>query len=437
MTGATRRIAVTGIGLCTPLGRTSDETWDAILAGRSAIAPFTDLPDGARGCRAAAVATAATEAPPLRVAKRAKYAGRAVTCALHALGEAMRHAAVGPPWPDPCRVAVHGATGQTGLDVEEFFPALSAAWGRGEARAFAPLGGPASRLVDPHFSLRTLSNGGLALVAAEAGAAGPSANYVQSECASAHALRAAGRDLGGDRADVALVFACDSLLHPSTWLAFDAMALLSHQPGDRALRPFDRERDGLVLGEGAAVLVLETEEHAAARGAAPVAELAGLWLDRDAPFEDPTRADVLRALLAEAVAPRPAALLPHAGHGIDRSKVGFLVARGLGTRAHDAREAAALDAGGAGSLPVTAFKGATGYLGAATGLVEAAIGIRALAAGVVPPVAHLDTPDPDVALRLAQHPAALAGGATLVLTVSAGWSGEWALMAFARPGTIG
>jgi 3-oxoacyl-(acyl-carrier-protein) synthase len=422
---------VTGIDACTALGPSLDATWRRLVAGQSAIARVTHLQIGDSPFRSAALSAFATEPPPLRTVKHAKYAGRAVTCALHALAGAVRSANAGDGVADPHRVALYGATGQSGLEVDEFFDALSASAVDDAGNHFARFGGRAARLVDPHFSLRTLANGGLALIAAEVGARGPSNNYVQNEMASAFALRAAAADLREDRADMAIVFGCDSLPHPSTWLAFAAQGLLSADAPDRALRPFDARRDGTVLGEAGAVIVLETWDHAARRGVPVMADLVDVRIAAGGPPFGRPDAAVLPALLASAL---PA----HVRSGDMRpgEPQALLVARGFGSEADDAREARAIASGPLDATIITAVKGALGYVGAATGVLDAVLAVKALTAACVPAIARLETPDPafDPAFisRLVRDRARDVPTLSRAATVVAGWSGEWAVTVVGR-----
>jgi 3-oxoacyl-(acyl-carrier-protein) synthase len=429
-------VVVTGIGVCAPVGLGVPDAWDRLLAGASGVAaPREDLPlHGA--ATAIAPCPAADRPPPLRVAKHRKYAGRATACALHAVHEAIAQAGWTAGAIEPARIAIHGATGQTGLDVEEFFPALGAAWADDPACDYARLGGPPSRLVDPHFSLRTLSNAAVALVASELEARGASNNFVQGETAGAHALRAAWHDLREDRADLAVVFACDSLPHPSTWLAYERVGLLSRRSADLAPSPFDRDRDGLVLGEGGAALVLERAPDARRRGVAALAQVAGVEVA--APVTTSlwnADASALAGCMARAWR-RLDARTRRAGAGGTRPcEPALVVARGLATLEHDAAECAALAGAVTSSTPIAGVKGATGYLGAATAVVESVFAIRALLAGLAPPVARLVTPDAACGeLRLVRHPVALRETDRTAIVLSAGWGGDWAAVAL-RGGT--
>jgi 3-oxoacyl-(acyl-carrier-protein) synthase len=417
-------VVVSGAGACTALGPSLDASWNALVTGRSGI---VDAPRFAVPGRPGLCAPADAGPPPLRVAKHAKYVGRATACALRAVADAMAQARLADGR-DPFRTALYSATGQTGVDVEEFFPALSVAWAHDPARDFARLGGSASRLVDPHFALRTLSNGALALVAAEIQARGPSTNYVQGELASLMALRAGWLDVREGRADVAVVFACDSLAHPVTWLAYEQAGLLSRRAADRALCPFDVDRDGVVLGEAGAALIIEAESSARARGVPVIAALADVQFSNAGAAGGERVGSALEVLLRRVAGARPR--VERRRDEVEASS--FIVARGLGTAGHDAVEARALCAAVPAGVPVTAMKGATGYVGAATGLAEAALAIRCLERGVVAPVVHLQTPDSGLPLAFARTAVPLDGPLRVALTIVGGWSGEWGVAKFAR-----
>jgi 3-oxoacyl-[acyl-carrier-protein] synthase II len=422
------RIVITGLGLCTALGGTARETWLALAAGRSGIGAAMPFAPPAGREPAMALVASADRAPELRVGKLAKFAGRSVACGLRAAQEAVGAARLAEAGVDPMRLAVHTASGQTGLDVDEFFPALGVAWTEDPSLDVASLGGRASRLVDPYFSLRTLANGGLALLATEIGARGPSANHVHADTAGARALRAACLDLLEDRADAAVVAAFDSLAHVSAWLAWERRGLLSRWPAPRAVRPFDAGRDGLVLGEGAAALVLERAETARARGAPVLADLLGVGLaDTAFDLDDPRSPAQLARAWARAFECGP-------GEGAAASQGGpaLVVAHGLATRESDAVEAALLLDVAQPDVPITAFKGATGYLGAATALVETALLVLALQARSAPAIVGLDEPDPAFRLSLVRGRAraldAPAGGAAGAVCAWS-WTGECAVVA--------
>ena len=413
------RIVITGIGLALPAGRSAAEVTDRALAGASAIGPLQRFDVGDYGCRAAA------EVPPfdlrgaLRVPKNEKFMSRPVACAIRAALDAVAASGLDLASFDPHRIGVYAGTGQTGLETSEFFAALEVAESGDADSAFRNLGGRASRLVDRYWSLRTLANAGIGLLAAELAARGPCNNFVQDDTASALALVAGCHELAEGRCDVVIAGGCDSLLTPSSYLAYHRAGLLSHGEPMRAYRPFDRDRDGLVLGEGAAFVVLEREADARRRGAAIAGELVGSGFAQaghgDA-AQDEARSLAMRDALGTA---RP----------------DVVIARGIGTRDGDAREAAALAAVGLSRTPVTALKGLTGYMGAATAAAELCVGLLAAARGAVPPIAGLDAADAECPLDLVRGRARrLDGEAPVLLSLTWSWSGQCAaLAARARP----
>jgi 3-oxoacyl-[acyl-carrier-protein] synthase II len=372
-------LVITAAGLSTPFGGRA-ATWRALLAGRSAVGPSRRLAISARPCATAAECVPPDPAAWLPSPKQAKFVGRSTALLLDAGRQALLEAGwqgSAPPASD--RVGVYVASGHTGLDAEEFFPALDAAWEGGGALDYAPLGGRAARLVDPYFALRTLANAGPAFLASLAGATGPSTNHVQGEAAAAAALIEAAFDLAEGRIDRAIVGAHDSLVTPSSYLSYERHALLAGGGEAARPRPFDASRDGTVLGEAAAVLLLEREDDARRRGAAALGQLAGVGLGPAG--DEPSIDGWLAAGVEEAV--RAAAGGPP----------GLVVAQALGTREGDASLAQALTRILDPEVPVTAFAGAIGHVGAATLLVELALATSGLADRLVPPVVGLEVID--------------------------------------------
>jgi 3-oxoacyl-[acyl-carrier-protein] synthase II len=321
-----------------------------------------------------------------------------------------------PATVDPYRFGIHTGSGQTGLQSSQFFAALDVAESGDEAGTFRALGGRASRLVDRFWSLRTLSNAGLGLLAAEWAARGVCSNFVQGETASAQAIGAAFFDIAEGRSDAVLAGGYDSLLTASDYLAYEQEGLLSPAAPPRAYRPFDRARRGLVLGEGAAFLLLEGADSARKRGAVVLAEMLGAGFSQLRP--NVGIADTEHAALHTAMSDALGGAIPE-----------FLVARGIGTPVGDRSEADALTALGV-RTPVTAIKGLTGYLGASTAAVEFCIAILAARERAVPPVAGLESPDEDNALDLVTGRARPLGSETTTfVAVSASWSGQCAALA--------
>ena len=353
---------VTGVGLVLPLGLSSDDVWAAVVAGQSAVGPWTRFDIGRPS--AAAEVPAFDIRDHLRVRRHGKFMGRSTRFAVRAAHEAMAVSGLNHGGTAGRTVGVYTGSGETGLDSGDFLRALDVAWRDGDGADFGALGGRPSKAIDPFFLLRTLSNGGLGVLAMELEAEGPSHNFVQSEVASAQALAAACRDLGDGRCDVAVACGHDGLVNVSTFLAYDKAGLLSRGTENGS---------GLALAEGAAVLVLERPVDAEARGAAILGRILGVGTAVD-PHDEPgttVSADVIGAAVTSAAeAGEPPA---------------FVVARGIGIDDADPLEAEAIGSAWPSGPPVTAFKPQTGYLGAATAVAEVSLALLALSRGTIPP----------------------------------------------------
>jgi 3-oxoacyl-(acyl-carrier-protein) synthase len=410
-----RSVVVTGIGLALPLGVTVEEVMTRAWSSASAIGPMRRLDVNGHACVASAEVAPVALGSTLRIPKNEKFMSHPVACGVRAAAAALAAARLDPSTLDPYRFGIYTGSGQTGLQPSEFFAALELAETGEEAGTYRKLGGRASRLVDRYWSLRTLANGGLGLLAAEWSARGACNNFVQGETASAHAVSAACFDILEGRSDAVLAGGYESLLTVSDYLAYEREGLLSPAPADRAYRPFDRERDGLVLGEGGAFLLLESAETARRRGAPVLAELLGAGFAQDGcrtgrPKDDP---DAPLQAMREAADLQP----------------DFLVAHGVGTPDADRAEAAGLASIGV-AAPITAFKGLTGYLGAATAVTELALAILAARDRRVPPIARLASPDEGCELDLViDRPRAIASATPTVMALSWSWSGQCAALA--------
>jgi 3-oxoacyl-[acyl-carrier-protein] synthase II len=348
----------------------------------------------------------------LRVPKNQKFMSKSVLCAVRATKEAVAASQIDLGRLDPRRIGVYMGSGETGLESSEFFPAVALAWSQGEDSDYKRLGGRASRLIDPYFSLRTLSNAGVGLLSTELGATGPSGNFVQSETASAFAIASACYDLIEDRCDAAVAGGYDSLMNVSTYLAYESMDLLSAASPSEAFRPFDRRRDGVVLAEAAGILVLERLADAQARGAPIQGEIAGFSCSTGASdrIEAEKSPVVAGAAIREAVGE----------HTLD-----FVIAHGIGTPLGDRCEAVMLASVLGTHLPVTALKSQTGYLGAATAAVELGLGFLSVRNRQVPPIARHELPDRDFSLDFVNRCARpLQRDIPAALCLSWSWTGQ-------------
>lgn len=377
-------VSITGLGALTPLGPDVAALQDGLLTGRSGVA----LLEGPE-----------FEALPARLAARADLDGRLDRVEARTLDRVQQLALVaareawadaGTPDVDPTRVAVVLGSGIGG--------ALTMLAQDQVLREKGP------RRVTPHLIPMLMPNGPAATVGLEIGARAGVHTPVSACASGAEALAVALDMLRSGRADIVVAGGAEACIHPLPLAGFAQMRALStrHDEPEAASRPYDKGRDGFVLGEGAGVLVLEREEHAAARGARVHARLAGAGMAADAHHvtaPDPTGEGAARSIR---LALRDA--------GVTAKDVGHIDAHATSTPLGDVAEARAFAlALGDHRPPVTAPKSCTGHLLGAAGAVEAIAAVLALRDGVVPPVRNLDDLDDDAdvdAVRLVprQHP---------------------------------
>jgi 3-oxoacyl-[acyl-carrier-protein] synthase II len=374
-----RRVVITGLGATTPVGGTVQETWDAILAGESGVRP---LPEAWVTDHQLPVSFAATlKAPPEEVLARVetKRLDPSGQYALIASREAWADA--GEPAVEPERLGVAIGTGIGGVWT------LLNAWDtlreKGPRRVL-PLTVP---MLMPNSASGNVS---LAL-GAKAGA-----HTTVSACASgAESMGYAMEMIKSGRADVMVAGGTEAAIHPLPIAGFAAMQALSTRNDDpaHASRPYDKDRDGFVLGEGAAVVVLESEEYARARGARIYAELAGMGMSSDSHHitaPDPVGAGASRAML----------------EAVERAELGFedvahINAHATSTPVGDVAECAAIRrafGGAADGMPISATKSMTGHLLGAAGALEGVLTILAIYHRIAPATTNIENFDPEVDL---------------------------------------
>jgi 3-oxoacyl-[acyl-carrier-protein] synthase II len=383
------RVAVTGIGVKTPAGQTVDEFWDTLVAARSAAAPIT-LYDASRHSVRFACEVRGFDAVPYVGPKEVRRTDRAallaVAAATDALGDAtglsMEQTGELLPAPspddlgaDPVRCAVVAGSGIGGIRTLE-----------DQVIGYAERG--PSR-VGPFLVPMMMPNAAAALVAIRHGFTGPNLAIATACATGAHTIGEGARLLRDGMADVVVCGGTEASVSPVAMAAFARMGALSKNPDPAAAsRPFDDDRDGFVMGEGAAFVVLEPYDRAVSRGAHIHGEVLGYGLTCDAhhitaPIDDGSGAvAAIEMALADA--------------GVAAGAIGHVNAHGTSTPQNDAAEAAAIaKVFGAGAVPVTSTKGVTGHLIGAAGAVEAVAALLAAARGVVPPTAnhrHTDLP---------------------------------------------
>ncbi|RBY79375.1 beta-ketoacyl-ACP synthase [Blastococcus sp. TF02-09] len=370
---STSDVVVTGLGATTPLGGDVPTTWEALLAGRSGVSRITD--DWIKEYPAQLVARLATDPAEQLDRVRARRLDRSQQVAVVAAEQAWAESGAADSGVAPERVAVVFGTGIGG--------ALTLL---GQDDVLEEKG---PKRVSPFTIPMLMPNGPAAAVGLAIGAKG-GVHAPVSACASgAEAIRWGLDLLRFDRADVVLVGGTEACVHPLPMAGFAAMRAMStrNDEPERASRPFDKGRDGFVLGEGAAALVLERGDSARARGARIHARLAGAagtadGYDLVAPH--PEGEGAARAITA---ALRDADLTP--------ADVGHVNAHATSTPVGDTAEAAAIRSSIGDHVLVSATKSQTGHLLGAAGALEAVFTVLALREQVVPATANLDDPDDD------------------------------------------
>ncbi|HJR44911.1 MAG TPA: beta-ketoacyl-ACP synthase II [Actinomycetota bacterium] len=369
-------VVITGLGLVTPIGIGVESFWAALLEGRSGAGALTRFDTEGHAVKIAAQVDdfdATDWIEPREAARTDRFCQMGVAAACLA----WEHAAL-DDHPQGSRIGVIVGSGIGGLStIEEQHSALLR-------------GGP--RRVSPFMVPRLMPNAAAAAIAMRFGV--KAVNYsVSSACATgAHAVGEALEALRAGRADVMIAGGCEAALTPLALAAFARMGALSTRNEDPAAasRPFDKDRDGFVFGEGAGVVVLERAEHAEARGAEPIARLTGYGATEDAFHVTQPDPEGLGASEAMRLAMEDAGLTPGA--------VDYINAHGTSTPFNDRIETTAIKqavGNEAKRIPVTSTKSQTGHLLGAAGAVELAATALILQRKVIPATINLDTPDPD------------------------------------------
>ncbi len=373
-----RRVVVTGIGLLCGVGNTTLEVWKNLLAGKSGMAPITSFDTTGFPVTFAA---AVKNFDPLNFTdkKEARKMGRFIHFALAATHEAMANSGlkIGPENAE--RIGVHIGSGIGGFDVIE------------REHSAMLQGGP--RKISPFFIPAAIVNLAAGQVSIRYGAKGPNEATATACTTSAHSVGDAYRIIERDDADVMIAGGAEAAITPMGVGGFAAMRALSTRNSDpeHACRPFDRDRDGFVVGEGAGILILEELEHAKARGAEIQAEIVGYGMSADAYHITSMAPNGEGCVRAMKNALRTAKLPP--------SAVDYINAHATSTPLGDALETAAIktlfeERAISHQLLVSSTKSMTGHLLGGAGGLEAGITIMALKHQMVPPTTNLEDPDP-------------------------------------------
>lgn len=405
-----RRVVITGMGTLNPLGHTVAETWDNLARGVSGIGPIT-LFDTHNFLVKVAGEVKGFDPAKYMEAREARRRDRNQQLATAASQEALASAGLTITPENAARVAV----------------IVSSAVGGGQAfqdgvQALIEAG---PRRISPFMVPMFMANGASGLVGIDTGAKGPNFS-VTSACASgADGIGMAWQMIRSEVVDAAIAGATEASVVPVGVGGFDRLGAMSHRT-EGVPQPFDKARDGVVMGEGAGLVILEALDHARARGANILAELAGYAATSDAfhitaPAEDGGSGSqaMLNALAA-------AGLTPQA--------VNYINAHGTGTPLNDASETAAIKRAfgeQAYGIPISSTKSMTGHMMGATGALEAIICVQVIRHGLIPPTINYQTPDPVCDLDYVPN-TARAAPVEVALSNSFGFGGHNAVLVIKR-----
>jgi 3-oxoacyl-[acyl-carrier-protein] synthase II len=410
-----RRVAITGLGMVTPLGTDVPSTWDALVAGRSGAGPITRFDPVQSPVKFACEVKGFDPAQFLEKKEIRRY-DLFAQFAIGAAEQAVTDACLAASWDkvNLKRVAVLIGTGTGGLQT--FEENCRALFEKGPSR------------VSPFFVPMYMPNVAAALISMRYGAQGPNYCTVSACASSAHALGNGLQLIRDDEADIVIAGGAEAAITPLAVASFANMKALSERNDDPATasRPFDKDRDGFVMGDGAGVLILEAWEHAQRRGAKIYAELVGHGMTADAYH--------ITAPAPDGVGAQDAMRLALKDGGIRLDEVGYINAHGTSTPHGDAAETAAVKAvfgEQARRLVFGSTKSMTGHLLGAAGALEAAVCALVVQRGVIPPTINQFTPDPTCDLDSAPN-TARKRSVSVALSNSFGFGGHNVTLAVRR-----
>ncbi|MEO5919730.1 MAG: beta-ketoacyl-[acyl-carrier-protein] synthase family protein [Pseudolysinimonas sp.] len=406
----TKKIVVTGIGASSPLGGTAPDSWTALLAGESGTHELTHEWINSYELPVRIAAEAKVRPEEVLERQETKRLDPSAQFALISAREAWADA--GAPEIDPVRLGVDYATGIGGLWT------LLDAWDTLREKG--------SRRVLPMTVPMLMPNAAAAAVSMSLDARAFARTVVSACASSTESIANAYEHLQLGYADVILAGGAESCVHPITLASFSSMQALSRRNDDPATasRPYDADRDGFVMGEGAATIVMETEEHAKARGAKIYAEIAGAGVTSDSyhiTAPDPEGRGAARAVFAA---------LEQAGATVD--DVSHINAHATSTPVGDIAEYKALLAvfgDRVHGIPLSATKAAHGHLLGGTGALEAIFAILAVKERIAPPTINIANLDPEIPLSVSTSTQKLGDEAQLAITNSFGFGGHNAVVA--------
>ena len=389
--GTRRRVVVTGIGVITPVGKDVESMWKVLREGGSGIGRITHFDASNFPTKIAAEVRDFDIAHYVEDPLRYASCGRNILFAIGAATEAVRAAGILDSSFDPTRFGVYLGAGEGQQNFPLFMGLISEAVRGGDVDVSTFMKAGLKNL-HPQFEMEQEPNMPAAHLAALFNAQGPNLNCLTACAASSQAIGEATEIIRRGDADVMLSGGAHSMIHPFGVTGFNLLTALSTHNDDptKASRPFDKNRDGFVLGEGAGMLVLEELEHAKARGAQIYGELVGYGTTADAYRITDTHPEGRGAVSCIQMALADARL--------GTSDIDYVNAHGTSTDVNDRVETMAIRKAlgqDAYSTPVSSIKSMMGHLIAAAGSVEAITCLLAIRDGVVPPTINYETPDPE------------------------------------------
>jgi 3-oxoacyl-[acyl-carrier-protein] synthase II len=372
-----KRVVITGMGCISPLGNDISTLWSNILAGRSGVGLIT-LYDTSRFEVKIGAEVKDFDGVALFGTREARRMDRFVQFAMAATLQAVKHAELAITEANRDRIGVMLGTGIGGMNT--LFQQMEVFYQRGPDR------------VSPFLVPMMLPDTAAGMVAIQLGVRGPNMAVVSACASGTNAIGEATEAIRRGSAEVIFTGGSEAVIVPIAMAGLGVMNALStrNDEPERASRPFDKGRDGFVMGEGAAILVLESLEHAIGRGAPVLGEINGYGTSNDAYHISAPAENGAGAALCMKIALHDA--------GLSTSDIGYINAHGTSTQLNDKSETAAIKTifgNLAYNIPVSSTKSMTGHLLGAAGALEAVICVKTLQDGILPPTINYETPDPE------------------------------------------
>ena len=408
-----RRVVVTGIGMISPLGIGNDATWQGLIEGRSGIGPITKFDAKDYACRIAGEVRG-FEPEKWIEKKEVKKSDTFIHYAVAAAQMAVDDSGLDLPKCNGERVGAIIGSGIGGLPlIEEMHTKLIE---KGPSR------------ISPFFIPGLIVNLASGQISIRFGCKGPTSAPATACATGAHAIGDAFKIIQRDEAEIMFAGGSEAVITPLAIGGFAAMRAMSTRNDDpeHASRPWDLNRDGFVMGEGAGVLILEEREHAMKRGARIYAEITGYGMASDAHhITSPDESGMSRAMVRALKDSK-----------LDPTLIGYINAHGTSTPVGDKAESNAIKSvfgDHAYKLAVSSTKSMTGHLLGAAGGLESAIAAMAVKTGTVPPTINYENPDPECDLDYVPNEAREIPGLRHVLSNSFGFGGTNATLIFSKP----